>query len=339
MILLDYPVTIMQRPEQGEGSTHRSYVTVLNSRDVLFGRGVPIMQSPGNTHFRKLVQAHRADYLSDSNKQAYKDELARRIIWTIQALGGRFLRRVETEHQRITLSVPDHVNCAYFEVDTDAKMKKVKQALRERDPVRGGTTHNKRRSRLEATRLRQGSGAVVENAPDARSVRAAAVAAYGDDATRGSSSSTAAASGPPAPFGPLLRFAALPTGFLGAATFHSDSTVDQGDWLTSRIRAQERRRLSLLLRSHAMPFRGPLRGAAQLPPPLRESLPWQPLDDSTSLHEPIVPDNEATRVESLMSPLLLEQSLTRHHPAEGKTTSDQNSSSCEATEDDKGDAI
>lgn len=106
------------------------YVTELNGNDVLLGRGAPILNSKGNVRFRKLVQEHKAVYTS-TGRHAVKDEIARRIIHTITAMGGRFLRRIETQTERNSLQVPENVVNAWVTVDQSVKLSKVKQALRE----------------------------------------------------------------------------------------------------------------------------------------------------------------------------------------------------------------
>lgn len=104
-------------------------ITELNGYDVLLGRSIPKWKCSGNGIFRKLIANHGDEYRS-LNKHVHKDEIARRILLTIRALGGRFLRQIEL------LSVKERLNIdgdteAWVAVDEETSLQKIKQALRD----------------------------------------------------------------------------------------------------------------------------------------------------------------------------------------------------------------
>jgi hypothetical protein len=104
-------------------------VTELNGYDVLLGRSVPKWKCPGNGIFRRLIASHGDEYRS-SNKHAYKDEIARRILLTIRALGGRFLRQIESKRVQKILNI-DADTEAWVAVAEETGLLKIKQALRD----------------------------------------------------------------------------------------------------------------------------------------------------------------------------------------------------------------
>ena len=104
-------------------------VQELNGCDVLMGRSVPKTKCPGNGIFRKLISNNGDEYRS-LNKNVYKDEIARRIMLTIRALGGRFLRPIESPGVRKRLEI-DGTTEVWVEVDEETSLQKIKQALRD----------------------------------------------------------------------------------------------------------------------------------------------------------------------------------------------------------------
>lgn len=114
------------------------YIVDLNDNDVLLGRGQPILNYSGNVQFRKLIQERKEQYTS-TGKHAVKDEIAREILDTIEARGGRFVRKVD-EAERDVLQLPDHVLHAWRIVDEQTRLSKVKQALREQVGKDGNNT-------------------------------------------------------------------------------------------------------------------------------------------------------------------------------------------------------
>lgn len=93
------------------------------------GRGAPIVNNPGNLRFRKLILADKERYISTS-RHVVKEEIARKILNTVEQRGGKFLRKLETESERRRYNVPEGQN-AWVEANDAISVQKVKQALRE----------------------------------------------------------------------------------------------------------------------------------------------------------------------------------------------------------------
>ena len=104
-------------------------VTELNGYDVLLGRSVPKWKCSGNGIFRNLIARHGDEYRS-LNKHVYKDEIARRILLTIRALRGRFLRQIELSSVKERLNIDSDTE-AWVVVDEETSLQKIKQALRD----------------------------------------------------------------------------------------------------------------------------------------------------------------------------------------------------------------
>ena len=68
--------------------------------DVIFGKGKPCQEFPGNLQLKSLVDEYRDEY-NRSNKPRQKTELTIKVVNRIRATGGRFLRRVDGEWQEI----------------------------------------------------------------------------------------------------------------------------------------------------------------------------------------------------------------------------------------------
>ena len=86
-------------------------------KDVLFGRGGRGNHHKGNKRYRSLVNSHKKQYRKTKDKQA-KTAIARLIVHTINASGGRFLRFDTSEKK-------------WVEVPIVRARTKVSQALRE----------------------------------------------------------------------------------------------------------------------------------------------------------------------------------------------------------------
>jgi hypothetical protein len=112
-----------------DGASSVVCITVLNDFDVLFGRGMTIRKQTGNNRFLALVADHRDEYRAN-NRHAYKDEIARRIMLTTMALGGRFLRKIDSTKDKMHYKINDDAQ-AWVVVDEETCVHKVKQALRE----------------------------------------------------------------------------------------------------------------------------------------------------------------------------------------------------------------
>jgi hypothetical protein len=108
--------------------TENSTITVLQPKDVLFGRGSGPNDHKGNIKFRELVSAHKAEYMATNNRQN-KAKIARSIVDTVYAMNGRFLKKAEPADMR-SMGIP-HGMDVYIAVSDDTVMEKAKQALRQ----------------------------------------------------------------------------------------------------------------------------------------------------------------------------------------------------------------
>ena len=61
------------------------------SQDVLFGKGTPFQNHPGNMRFRELIADHIKQY--DKSQKKEKKDIAFGIIDTIRQSGGLFLKQ------------------------------------------------------------------------------------------------------------------------------------------------------------------------------------------------------------------------------------------------------
>ena len=104
------------------------YVSRVNPKDVLFGRGSGPNDHEGNIEFRNTVALRKEEYMSTNNRQA-KAKIALEIVQTVYAANGRFLKKVELkELEELGLSNTDEV---YRVLVGDPVMEKAKQALRQ----------------------------------------------------------------------------------------------------------------------------------------------------------------------------------------------------------------
>lgn len=113
-------------PPKNQGSPQ--VVTTLQTRDVLMGRGAVQTEYEGNIRLRELVIEHRDAY-ARSNKHKEKQQIVWAIVGTVQAQGGRFLRRVEQP-----ASLQNQQQLWEVIVDRRVIVDKVKQLLRDLDP-------------------------------------------------------------------------------------------------------------------------------------------------------------------------------------------------------------
>ena len=107
-----------------------TYLTVLGDADVLLGRGAPVRKREANQSYHELVKAQKQAY-NATGKHAVKDEIARTIVDKVALKGGRFVRRVDTEEERLSLAIPEHVTDAWVVVSEDFAREKCKQSLRD----------------------------------------------------------------------------------------------------------------------------------------------------------------------------------------------------------------
>ena len=136
------------RKEDESSSSSSSYIITLTDNDVLLGRGAPVQKRKGNKRFREIVMEEKEAY-SATGKHAVKDQIAHRILNSVSAKGGRFVRRIETEQERRTLGVPHNVSEAWVVVGENVAKEKVKQALREH------TASQKKKTTLPRKRRRK----------------------------------------------------------------------------------------------------------------------------------------------------------------------------------------
>lgn len=114
----------------------------LLKEDVLFGRGSPISLREGNIAFRKIVRGRKEEY-AGTTPYKEKHRIAMEIFMVITERGGRFLRRVES-FELSQLGLP--LESVYWAiVEKDVALEKIKQALRDREPV-SQSTQGKRKA-------------------------------------------------------------------------------------------------------------------------------------------------------------------------------------------------
>jgi hypothetical protein len=109
-------------------------ITELNDNDVLLGRGSGPSQFVGNRGFRALVDDRRDEY-NWAHKNKEKNEIAKELYDGIRALGGRFLKLIESM-KHVDDVVRDGV---WFEASEAIALEKCKQSLREKHGVPDGT--------------------------------------------------------------------------------------------------------------------------------------------------------------------------------------------------------
>jgi hypothetical protein len=107
---------------------NNNIIAVLNTDDVLFGRGSGPNDHEGNIKFRDLVSAHKAEYMATNHRQT-KAGIARSIVDTVLAKNGRFLKKAEAADMQ-GMSLPNGTD-AYVAVSHETVMEKAKQALRQ----------------------------------------------------------------------------------------------------------------------------------------------------------------------------------------------------------------
>jgi hypothetical protein len=88
--------------------------------DVLFGRGKPIQDRPGNVRFRDIMEWHRPQY--DKGEKSEKTVIAADIVRIVKGEGGRFLKQNENGR-------------GWVEVDDASARVKVSHAFRTRRSV------------------------------------------------------------------------------------------------------------------------------------------------------------------------------------------------------------
>jgi hypothetical protein len=90
-----------------------------NEYDVLSGRGSSINTHAGNGYFRYVINEHRRTYLN--SKWQKRREIAKSIVDSIRARGGRFLKQANE----------DDKNSLWYEIGDKGAIDKTTQALRQ----------------------------------------------------------------------------------------------------------------------------------------------------------------------------------------------------------------
>lgn len=85
---------VRQPPEVLAGH-HGQYVTP-KVEDVLFGRGKPTRNHPGNLRFRNIMEQHADEY--NNAAKFVKSLVAKKLVHLVASGGSRFLRPTETGH-------------------------------------------------------------------------------------------------------------------------------------------------------------------------------------------------------------------------------------------------
>jgi hypothetical protein len=107
-----------------------SYIGALNPNDVLQGRGAGSDRFEGNIRFRAIVRERQSEYRQASEKEQ-KDRIAMEIFLSVQAMGGRFVRKVDSITEAESLGIPLGQQ-GWLPIDETAAIEKVKQALRDK---------------------------------------------------------------------------------------------------------------------------------------------------------------------------------------------------------------
>ena len=106
---------------------------LVTSKDVLNGRGAPILNHEGNVRFRALVRAKTAEYTA-TTRIAAKDKIARGIVQEIECTGGQFLQRMKpspSEQEKDLKIVGLVPQTRWKQINDRAALDKVKQAFRD----------------------------------------------------------------------------------------------------------------------------------------------------------------------------------------------------------------
>jgi hypothetical protein len=117
----------------GDSRRVSNVITKLTQNDILLGRGAPIINYEGNVRFRALVSTRKTEYNSTGRHQI-KDEIAREIVMEVKRRNGRFLRKLESNDSDVRQAGIPEAQPAWAIADEDVILKKVKQALRDKEP-------------------------------------------------------------------------------------------------------------------------------------------------------------------------------------------------------------
>eukprot|EP00934_Nitzschia_sp_Nitz4_P007805 Nitzschia sp. Nitz4//scaffold118_size93875//82307//84270//NITZ4_004801-RA/size93875-augustus-gene-0.90-mRNA-1//1//CDS//3329533763//7795//frame0 len=102
------------------------------SEDVLLGRGIPVMNHPGNLYYRQLVGSHAEEY--ERGSKFDKTVIAEMILKRIKEAGGRFLKpRSDSAGKASSKAGLDSMggdSLAWEEIDDQAARLKIASAFR-----------------------------------------------------------------------------------------------------------------------------------------------------------------------------------------------------------------
>jgi hypothetical protein len=85
-------------PSSAASSNSSVLITSLNDNDVILGRGAGPSQYIGNLRFRSHIKKRQEEYIAiATHRHESKARISRDIVSQIHALGGRFLKAVESE--------------------------------------------------------------------------------------------------------------------------------------------------------------------------------------------------------------------------------------------------
>lgn len=116
-------------PSQKTRKNKAAVITKLNANDVLCGRGSGASEFTGSKRFRDLCNTRKEEYLK-CTKNAEKDAIAKALLSQIKANGGRFL---ELQDKTVDASIVS--GGTWVEISDKKAVSKVKQNLRQRDPI------------------------------------------------------------------------------------------------------------------------------------------------------------------------------------------------------------
>lgn len=87
-------------------TSSRDSVIEQTDKDVLFGRGRPYQDHPGNLYLLQLVKSRRLRFQMKSTPRSEKIAMVEDIVTTIQSQGGRFLKPINKCHKGLSQTFP-----------------------------------------------------------------------------------------------------------------------------------------------------------------------------------------------------------------------------------------
>jgi hypothetical protein len=102
-------------PSESREETVVSSDSDLLCETILFGRGRPVQNHPGNVHFRKMLEPYADQY--DNARRSQRAAIAAAIVQKVLMSGSRFLKQADNMHRWVV-------------VDEEEAIKKVCQCFR-----------------------------------------------------------------------------------------------------------------------------------------------------------------------------------------------------------------